>query len=191
MVIVSDITFVIVLFITWIILPAMVFTTYRIKSKTVRWLFILMPPISLLSLIWIPLDRGTEYLWLPAILATFFSLGSIVVKLIAAVAHRIRTGKMLWPSLLTRLIRPILVVCIMCGLRARERLSIRYINVYALQLAKEIQETYDPNEVCPEALKGWEISMNQSGFSSCFSKVKKYGRESTIRYENSGAFEVF
>ncbi|MHC4560553.1 MAG: hypothetical protein ACYTFW_22785 [Planctomycetota bacterium] len=176
---------IIVFFITGIILLVMVFTTYQIKSKAVRWLFILIPPISLLSLIWIPLDRGTEYLWLPAILAAFFSLGSIVVKLIAALAHRTRTGKMLWPSLVTRLIRPILVVCIMCGLRARERLSIRCINVYAVQLAKEIQETYDPNEICPEAIKGWEISENDPWLSRCFSEVKKYGRKSTIRYENS------
>lgn len=183
---------IIVFLITWIILPVMVFTTYRIKNKPVRWLFLLIPPISLLSLIWIPFDRGTDYpFWFPAMLATYFSLGSIVVKLIAALVQRTRTGKRLWPYLLTRLIRPILVVCIMGGLITRDRLAIRSIDVYAVKLAKEIQETYDPNEVCPEATKGWEISENDPTFSRCFSKVKKYGRKSTIHYQNSKSSKEF
>ena len=183
---------ILVFLITWIILPVMVFITYRIKNKPLRWLFILIPPMSLLSLIWIPFDRGTDYpFWFPAILATYFSLGSIVVKLITALVQKTRTGKAVWPYLLNRLIRPAMVVCIMGGLIARERLSIRFIDVYAVKLAKEIQKTYDPNEVYPEATKEWEINENNPTLFHCFSKIKKYGRKSIINYQNSKSSQEF
>ncbi|MBN1505940.1 MAG: hypothetical protein JW955_03795 [Sedimentisphaerales bacterium] len=178
--------------ITWIVLPLMVFATYRITNRGLRWVFILLPPLSLLVLIWVPFDRNTMYSWwVPAILATYGSILSIALNLMAGLFQMMWTCRVIRPPVGIRLIRPMLVVCIMGGLTARERLAVRAVDAYALDLALRTQAACDTNRVCPKMMPGWEMIEENPTFRRCATYVKKYGRRSLLRYDQSwDGFEV-
>jgi len=174
-----------ILFVVWPLLLVVILKTRHPKTLRQHWLSILLPPLVLFCvLLMFPFHRYTMHLiGFPAMLALYVSIGSVVIRLILAVSQAITKSSSATSAWLG-LVRPILVVAIVGGMILRDRTAIRAAKNYANQLAIEIQQSYDPNAVCPEVLNGWKVEQNNPTFSMCSSKIKRYGRKIDLRYEN-------
>jgi len=126
-------------------------------------------------------------------LALYISIGSIVIRLIWGVSQRITKASSI-PTIVLGLIRPFLIVAIVGGFKMRDTSALNSIHNYAEALAVEIQQSYDPNVACPEVLSGWKIEQNNPTYSMCSFRIKRYGRDVAMRYENiklAGEFRLY
>lgn len=174
-----------IILVVWPLVLAVVLNTRQPKTPVRRWLSILLPPVVLFCvLLMFPFHRYTmHFIWFPAILALYISIGSVLIRLILAVSQAI-TKSSSTSSVLLGLIRPILVVVIVGGFKMRDSIAISSTVNYASALAIEIQKTYDPNVVCPEILRGWVVEQSNPTYSMCSYTYKRYGREMAMKYEN-------
>jgi len=70
------------LLVLWPVMLVMVAFSSRVKRPAVLWMFVLLPPLCLMSLWWIPLARSTmHFIWVPAIVAMWISLVSVLIRL--------------------------------------------------------------------------------------------------------------
>jgi hypothetical protein len=173
------------LFFIWPIILLMLFLTHCVKRRFVLWIFILTPPISLLSLWWIPWAKNTiHFIWVPAIIAMWISLVSSFIR-ICIIAHNWKkrsseTGQLR----LVKLVRPVLVVLIMGGLFVRERIAHELFKTYAIELGQHIQEICDLEGKPPKIIEGWDVIQENSTFCASASSVTKIGRKASVRYED-------
>ena len=167
----------------YIALLVIVLITYKIKNPYLRWFFILSPPLPLLLLVWIPWDISTTQIWIHAIIAVLFSLISVLLKTVGALIRKVKGKKLTEPTLRIKLIRPVLVICIVIGAFILVNLSLKSANVYAVEIAKEIQNSCDINSVCPEIIEGWKISDREN--ISCSIMYGNYGTKYPVRYKSS------
>jgi hypothetical protein len=164
----------------WIILIVVIMVTYGIKNPFLRWIFILLPPLSLLLLMWVPIDLITTALWGPAMLAFVISIISIVYRLTCAYINKLKKKPPSPITLKIELIRPILVVLIFPTVFGITKLSQKSADIYAAKTAKNVQRMCNENGVCPEFIEGWEV-----GVESWYASSKLYGRYGSkyiIRY---------
>jgi len=173
----------------YIALLVLVFITYKIKNTFIRWPCIVLPPLSLVILVWIPQDLITVVVWRPAQVAMLFSICSIVVNVVVAIIRRIRKQKAGGVSLVVRLIRPVMVVCIYFCVVSIVRLSIKSADIYAVQVGKQVQQSCDTNGLCPERIDGWDASVREG--VQCEIWYGKYGTKYFLRYMISGEGKEF
>ncbi len=175
----------ILLVVFWAVVLVTVALTSHVNHRRTLWLLVVLPPLGLLALWWIPFSRRTEfYIWTPPILALYISLVSIPIRL-CDIAHKWRQGE---PDAnrirLIRLLRPTLVVLIMCGLVARERMACYAFGSYATELAHHIQETCNSNGACPTTLEGCKLVEENPTYAASEQTITRIGRRALVRYEN-------
>ena len=76
-----------------------------------------------------------------------------------------------------------LVICIVIGAFTLVWLSLKSADVYAVEIARQIQNSCDVNSVCPEIIEGWKTSDRE--WVSCSIMYGKYGAKYPIRYKVS------
>ncbi len=167
----------------YISLPLMIFTTYRVKNNHIKWFFILFPPLTLIFLAWIPSDISTIIFWGPVTIAVLFSVFSIIINLLIALTIKLKKKKPTAAPLRIRLVRPILVVCIVAGVSTVVRLSLKSADVYAVETAKRLQLSCNENSICPETIQGWDES--NSEWMNCSITYGKYGTKYPICYSTN------
>lgn len=169
----------------WSIVLSMVVLTSRVKRPVVLWGLVLLPPLCLIGLWWIPRSRSTEYvIWGPAIMALWISLISIPIRL-CDIAYKWRRSTPDANRLqLVRLLRPVLVVLIMGGLVARERMVGNAFEAYTMELAQHIQRTCERQGTCPRTVEGWAVVEENPTFCASEHVITRIGRKALIRYEN-------
>lgn len=173
----------------YIALLVPVFITYKIKNRYLRWGCIILPPFLLVPLILVPLDIGSVGLWVPAMLAMLFSVGSVVVNVAVAVVRKVRKQDAVGRRLAVRLIRPLSVVCIFFCAINTVMLSRKSADIYAVEVGRRIQRACDANGVCPKVVKGWE----QSGGGQLAYQILygKYGTKYPLSYSVSEGGKEF
>lgn len=173
------------LFLIWPIILLMVFLTHRVKRRYVLWIFILIPPLSLLSLWWIPWARNTmHFIWVPTIIAMWISLVSSLVRIcIIAYNWNKRVSEISRPRLV-KLVRPVMVVLIMGGLFVRERIAHELFKTYTIEFGQHIQEICDLEGKPPKRIEGWTIIEENPTICISESFITKIGRKASVRYEN-------
>lgn len=169
----------------WAIAVAIVVLTSGVKRPRVLWMLVVLPPLCLIGLWWIPLSRSTEYsVWFPATIALLASLISIPIRL-CDIAHKWRrSASDVNRVRVIRLMRPILVVLIMGGLLARERLACNAFGVYATEMAQRIQQTCKRQGTCPRTVEGWAVVEEDPTFCASEHAIARLGRKALVRYEN-------
>jgi len=157
--------------------------TYKIKKRYLRWICILLPPSSLVLLVWIPKDWFASAIWLTAIVAMLFSVCSIVVKIVAACDEKVGVRQAASAPLAVRFIRPVMVVGLYFLASNIVDLSMESADIYAIQLGRRMQRACDANGICPESIKEWPYRYSDSDIGQHY--YGKYGTKYPIRYEVS------
>lgn len=175
----------IVLVVFWAIVLVTVALTSHVNHRRTLWLLVVLPPLGLIALWWVPFARHTEfYIWAPAILALYISLVSILIRL-CDIAHKWRRSESDANRIrLIRLLRPTLVVLIMGSLLARERMACRAFGAYATELAYRVQETCNSNGACPPTLEDWTLVEENPTYAASEQTITRMGRRALVRYEN-------
>ena len=161
----------------------MILKTDKTKNDRTRWFSILFPPLSLIFLAWVPWDMPTTIFWAPAMIAVIFSVFSIGIRLLIALARKLKKQEPAIIPLWIRLIRPLLVVCVVVGARYIVSLSLKSADVYAVETAKRIQLSCNENSICPKAIQGWQRSDSES--MNCHIIYGKYGTKYPIYYSTN------
>jgi len=182
------------LFLLWPIILLMVFLTHRVKRRSVLWMFILTPPLSLLSLWWIPNARNTmHFIWVPAIIYMWISVLSSLVRICIIAQDWNKRASEIGRLRLIKLVRPIMVVLIMGGMIGRERLANEMFSTYSIEFGQRIQEICDLEGKCPKRIEGWDVIQENPTLCVSGSFVTKIGRKASVRYKNiirANEFEI-
>jgi hypothetical protein len=183
------------LFLIWPIILLMVFLTHRVKHRFVLWILILTPPLSMLSLWWIPLARNTmHFIWVPAIMAMCISILSSFLWICIIVQDWKNRATEKGRIRLIKLVRPVMMVLIIGSMAARERLANELFSKYTWEFGQSIQEICDLEGKCPKSIEGWDIVDENPTFCASESFVTKLGRKASVRYEYgviADRFEIF
>jgi hypothetical protein len=168
--------------ILWIVVPLLLWVgvffllrkTYKIRNRILQWGLILIPPLLLFAMIFVPWDIGTTMIWLVVYIIFLISLFKLCVYL--------------WKILLKhnseiriQLIRPLLTMAVIIISRILVSESLVSADSYAVKMAMEIQEQVNKNSKCPEHLEGWE----QDRYSVWYKLYGKYGTKYRVRYDLS------
>lgn len=176
---------VIFLFLIWPTILLMVFLTHRVKRRSILWIFILTPPLSLLSLWWIPLARNSMHLiWVPAIIAMYISIFSSLLRICIIVQEWKNRATEKGRIRLIKLVRPVMMVLIIGSIAARERIANDLFGKYTGELGLRIQEICDLEGKCPKTIEGWDIIEENPNLCVSGSFVTKLGRKASVRYES-------
>lgn len=171
------------LFLLWPVILVMVIVTHWVKRPCVLWTFVLLPPLFLLSLWWIPFGRDTQhFVWGPALLAMVVSLVSVALRLCIIVENWRRSTPEVNRLRLIKLVRPALVVLIMGALWARERTAIGVIKADSIALARQIQQVCARDGRCPEMSEGWEVAEENPTLRHSTRVVTRIGRQARVNY---------
>lgn len=173
----------------------MVFLTHRVKRRSVLWIFILTPPLSMLSLWWIPLARNTmHFIWVPAIMAMCISILISFLRICIIIKDWKNRATEKGLIRLIKLVRPIMMVLIIGSMAARERLANELFSKYTGEFGQSIQEICDLEGKCPKSIEGWDIIEENPTFCASESFITKLGRKASVRYEHgiiANRFEIF
>lgn len=157
--------------------------TYTFKNKFFRWLAIIIPPLLLIYLIWIPFDIVAHLLWLPGQIAFLVSMISIITSFIKF--FRLGKNKDERDKIKIRFIRPILTILIFLFATLCLNASRNSADDYAVNMSKRIQNTCNAEKLCPETIVGWgSIPKWEMGYSSEMF-YGKYGTKYRITYSVS------
>lgn len=165
------------IFLLYLIFTVIIFVTYRIKNDLLRWFFILSPPLSLITLIWIPSDIFTVIFWGPAMITAIYSGFSFFIKAFLKAMNSYKQ------PLRIVLIRPILTILIFTVASYIVELSIKSADTYAVETAKRIKQSCKNNLKCPDIIQGWNKS--DAEWLNCTTLYGKYGTQYPIRYRIS------
>jgi len=178
------------LFIFSVVLLPIFLLTYRIKNSFLRWCLIIIPPLFLIFLYWIPCDIWTMPFWAPAGFAFFWSVISLLINVVIIIVRRLRKR----PQIIfnkTRFVRPILTICIFLIVFSFVQQSRFSANKYAMEVGKEIQSIADTNGICPEKIQGWVVSERDPNMYG--NMYGKYGTKYPVKYlpsENRKEFTI-
>lgn len=183
------------LFLIWPIILLMVFLTHRVKRRFVLWIFTLTPPLSMLTLWWIPLARNTmHFIWVPAIMVMCISIFSSILRIFIIALNWKNRASEKGRIRLIKLVRPVMMFLIIGSIAARERLANVLFSKYTGQFGQSIQEICDLEGKCPKSIEGWDIIEENPTFCASESFVTKLGRKASVRYEYgviASRFEIF
>ena len=145
-------------------------------NRVLRWAFVIVPPLSLLSLAKVPVDIGTASLHLLLGVACVWSLISLMMLLIKAVL--VREGH--WRDQLTRAVGPVLFVAVQILVWMAHDHSLRAARIFAAETAISIQAVCDRTAVVPSHVAGW--ASGGAGDASATRFGSRFGSWYPIRY---------
>jgi len=175
-------------FLLTVLVILIVCITYRVHNPALRWFFIILPPLSLILLYWIPQNSAGMLYWIPASIAFLWSAISILVNTIIIVKKEIKHESL--PALLKiKFIRPSLTIVICLTAIIAERQSLASADKYAIETAKNIQAIAKTSHNIPEKIDGWNEHTWDS--NDCRIMYGKYGTKYPITYEYSSDKKEF
>jgi hypothetical protein len=162
-----------------VVLVPIVLLTYRVKNPILRWCFIIIPPLFVILLYWIPWDILTMVFWVPAGVAFLWSIISIVINTLRTIIRRL-CRKPQVSHFKIRFLRPAFTIAIFLAVAFSVHQSLLSANKYGIEAAKKIQGIVDANGICPEKVQGWEVYKWDP--NHCITRYGKYGAKYPIRY---------
>lgn len=165
--------------------------TYSIKNPFWRWTAIIYPPLGLLTLIWVPVDIASVFVWGPAAFAVYVSVTTSVINTIHIVYRILKKRNS--SDLPIRFIRPFLTaLCFFISLFTVET-SLALADKYAVDTAREIQSSAETKLTCPQQIKGWQTPPSTKYDHNVTSEYyhKKYGTRHLIKYIASDDLQSF
>jgi hypothetical protein len=162
-----------------IVLIPIVLLTYKIKNPILRWCFIIIPPLFVVFLYWIPFDILTTAFWLPASIAFLWSVISLLINIVRIIVRGLRKRLQI-KFVKTRFLRPSLTIVIFLTVTFLVHKSLLSANKYGIEVAKKIQAIVEASGVCPEKIQGWEVDKWDP--NKCTTRYGKYGAKYPIRY---------
>ncbi len=156
-----------------------VLLTYKIKNPILRWCFIIIPPLFVVFLYWIPWDILTMSFWVPASIAFLWSVVSVLINIVRIIVRGLRKRPQI-KFAKTRFLRPALTIIIFLTVAFLVHQSLLSANKYGIEAAKKIQAIVDVNGICPEKIQEWEVYKWDP--NQCVTKYGKYGTKYPIRY---------
>jgi hypothetical protein len=126
--------------------------THRFKSPIIRWALIVLLPLSLLGYAKLNIDIFTIPLFVPLLIATAWSLGSLfllVLKLFTSAPTSFH-------HVVTRATRPILCICVVLTVRFLHADSLHQARIQAAKAAIEMQQLCNNDLRCPTSLPNWQ-----------------------------------
>ena len=144
---------------------------YPALSRIIDWLVILLPPLLLTPLVFIPIDLSLAvFFWMVAAVVFFVSLRTI--------------GRFLWNGPRRKLIRPMLAILAMVSAVMMISASRRSADEYASSLALVAQQLCQSKGECQETLEG--ISCDRTlAADRCVSGYGDYGSQFAVSYSIS------
>lgn len=166
-----------------ILLTTFIILLFSPEPKKISWPKLLIPPLFLIPLIWIPWDIITVTFWIPGIIVFIWSVISIFVQLtILIIRHFKKQYVPLYIKL--QIIRPILAVTIFLIVVLAINLSLASADKYGIEAAKQIQTQCMEQGICHDKIDGWDIEESEYGIR--VSKLYgKYGTKYILRYSAS------
>jgi hypothetical protein len=154
-------------------------------NRVLRWAFVVIPPLSLLSLAKVPVDIGTAFLHLLLGVAFVWSIISLMLLLIKAVLFR--DGN--WRDQLIRAVGPLLFVAVQILVWMAHDHSLRAARIFAAETAIAVQAVCDQTAVVPSHIAGW--AGGGAGDASSTRFGSRFGSCYPIRYfVNKQAYSV-
>ncbi len=126
-----------------------------------------------------------HFIWVPAIIAMWISVVSSLVRICIIAQDWNKRASDKGRIRLIKLVRPIMVVLIMGGMIARERIANELFMKYSMELGHRIQEICDLEGKCPKKIEGWDVIEENPTFCASGSSITKIGRKASVRYENT------
>ena len=160
------------------------------KTKPPGWPAIILPPLPILLLCFVPLDMATTPIWLIGWIAFIISVIFILMRVIKILFLE-RSNNLQRKVLVLKLVRPLLVVIFVILAHLLIKLSIASADQYALKVAREIQRETKMKGVCPENIEGWSPARYGCGHRDIL--YGEYGTRYVIRYffsEDKKEFEI-
>lgn len=142
---------------------------YQEKSRSLYWLSVILPPLLLTPLVFIPFDLGSSLFWMP-----------VLVVLPVSVWHISQFAtKAQWE----RLIRPILALSIIAIAMVLLGASRRSADDFGRAIALEAHQFCGANGRCPEIVKG-STCVERPSFSDCEFQTNygNYGSKYLVKY---------
>jgi len=162
--------------------------TYKIRNTALRWSLIVIPPLFIIPLYWVPWDMATCLFWFLAIIAFLLSIISISIRtitiIVRAIAHKHQSA-----MAKIKFIRPALTLLIFSLVAISVRLSLISADEFGIETAKRIKSVADANGICPKKLEGWEPDFRDANDSIMF--YGKYGTKYPIKYTPSKDLKEF
>lgn len=152
-----------------------------------RWLGRILPPLSVLILIFIPFDFATSFAWLLGFFFTAFSAISILSRTILFFIKKIQKKKPSYKIVAIQYIRPTL--CILAFLVAKSSLStsITSANAEAINLALEENKNFLVNKSCLPKDADWKKKPLATEKDNSLEKLYgEYGTKYYIEYKCKG-----
>ncbi|MCU0756689.1 MAG: hypothetical protein MUE46_16505 [Xanthomonadales bacterium] len=154
-------------------------------NRVFRWIFVIVPPLSLLSLAKVPVDIGTAFLHLILGVAFVWSLLSLVLLLIKAVLFRDGDRR----DWVIRAVGPLLFVAVQILVWMAHDHSLRAARIFAAETAIAVQAVCDQAAVVPSEIVGW--AGGGAGDASSTRFGSRFGSWYPIRYfVNNQAYSV-
>lgn len=166
-----------------LIITVIISKTYAIKNKFLLWSAIIIPPLLLIYLIWIPVDMVTLLLWFPGAIAFLISAVSTIVNFVKFLRLS-KDKKEEIGKIKIRLIRPMLTMLVFLFAILCLAASRKSADNYAATVGKKIQGICSAEELCPESIAGWSSVPEESGYNSVIF-YGKYGTKYRVSYSVS------
>jgi len=158
--------------------------TYTFKNKFFLWLAIIIPPLLLIYLIWVPFDMPTIVLWLPGMIVFLVSAISIIANFLKFIFLS-KGQKDEKNKFKIRFIRPTLAILIFLFAFLCLAASQKSADNYAVNMSKKIQSECNAEKKCPENIAGWWNDLPElSGYTSAV-LYGKYGTKYRVSYSVS------
>jgi hypothetical protein len=167
-----------------------IFFTYKIKSDFIRWLLIVVPPLFIISLYWVPWDISTVVFWIPAHIAFWWAILSLVFNVVRIIIRKLRKKPQI-EYVKMRFIRPVLTIAIFLPVYFFAIQSLLSADEFAKEMGKKIQADSDANGMCPKKIQDWEVDKRDPNINKIM--YGKYGAKYPLRYyvsENGKEFNI-
>ena len=165
-----------------LLISVLMFKTYTFKSKFLRWLSIILPPLLLIYLIRIPFDIVAHLLWLPGQIAFLISIVSIIATFVKFI--RLGKDKEEQNKIKIRFVRPILTILIFLFALLCLKASQKSADDYATITGKRIQGICNAEKSCPKKIDDWD-NPPDDGYLPSIIYYGKYGTKYMIYYSIS------
>jgi hypothetical protein len=173
-----------------IVLTIVICLTYKIKNAVLRWSLVVIPPLFIIPLYWVPWDILTCLFWIPAIIAFLWSLLSLIINIVRIIFRKVRKKPQI-NFVKLRFFRPALTVIIFLFVHFFVNRSLSSADKFAKETAIKIQAQINTSGECPKKIEDWESDKWDPNISIIM--YGKYGTKYPVRYhtfEDGKEFEI-
>jgi hypothetical protein len=173
-----------------IVLAVSMRLTYKCKNAVLRWLLIVVPPLFMIPLYWVPWDILTIIFWIPADIAFLWATLSLVFNVVRIILRKLRKKPQI-EYVKIRFVRPVLTIAIFLSVSFLVNQSLHSADEFAKKTGRKIQDETKINGVCPKTIQDWEVDKHDPNINITW--YGKYGTKYPLKYyisENGKEFNV-